>query len=350
MSIVRLARKTQFYTLPTATIEDTRLSWEARGLLVHLLSKPDNWNVSVKYLISQTKDCLGKRSGRDKVYAILQELRMAGYVRTAFKRVEGGVFKGVIYEVSEDPDIEAGAAYIASLSSGPDQPFPANPDTVVPIRPLPDLPDTVAPLTANPEALVKIERAIKTEKAVKNPTADPEQAGGSTGEGSLDAIGAEAKAAGMPDSYPRDPASLTYPAWMAYAKAFKARYRQWPIYNATVGGQMAKVVNRIGAEAAEVAAYFVEKVEQPYVVSTCHTAGSLLKNCETYAVQAREAIRIKKRAEANQRAADQALAAAPVAGIPHIPKAAPKRSSSADEARALLRQSVGIRPKASGGQ
>lgn len=340
MSIIRLERKTQFYVLPTDTIEDDRLSWEARGLLVYLLQKPDNWNANVKHLIARTENCLGKSSRRDKVYAILKELRMAGYVRSAFRRVDGGVFKGVDYEVSEIPDLEAGAAFIASLNEGP-EPLPANPETV---EPLPDLPLTAGPLTAKPEAITSTESSTRIERASNNPTADPGQAGESTGEGSLDAVGAEAKALGMPDNYPRIPESPTFAAWMAYAKAFKARYRQWPIYNATVGGQMAKVVNRIGAEAPMVAAYFVEKIEQTYVVTACHPVSSLLKHCESYAVKAHQAAESKKRAEANQRALNQAETAAPTAAPTPIIKPAPTlASSAAQQARDQLRQRNGRR-------
>jgi len=109
MSIIRAARKNQFYVLPTTTIEDNRLSWEARGMLVYLLSKPDHWEVRVEDLLARTRNCLGKRSGRDKVYSILKELQMAGYVVRQYDR-QGGAFQGMTYEVAETPDLDAGAA------------------------------------------------------------------------------------------------------------------------------------------------------------------------------------------------------------------------------------------------
>jgi hypothetical protein len=56
-------------------VEDTRLSWAARGLLAYLLSRSDDWKVLV--------NDLKKRGnlGRDGIYALLRELRSAGYVR-----------------------------------------------------------------------------------------------------------------------------------------------------------------------------------------------------------------------------------------------------------------------------
>jgi hypothetical protein len=89
MSIVRAARKSNFYVCPSSVIEDRRLSWAARGLLVYLLSKPDNWFIQIKDLLNQTMGAIGGRSGRDKVYKLLNELRAAGYVYQEFVR-EGG--------------------------------------------------------------------------------------------------------------------------------------------------------------------------------------------------------------------------------------------------------------------
>ena len=129
MSIIRAARKSQFYTLPTATIDDDRLSWEARGLLIYLLSKPDHWKVQVKDLINRTKNAIGRPAGRDKVYTILNELRAAGYIVRSFNR-EGGNFIGVEYEIADTPDLEAGAEYVRSLESKDTPPFTDKPETV----------------------------------------------------------------------------------------------------------------------------------------------------------------------------------------------------------------------------
>lgn len=64
-----------FTILPNETIEDSRLSWEARGLLTYLLSKPDHWQVIVGHLATESP-----KAKKEKVLSILKELELAGYV------------------------------------------------------------------------------------------------------------------------------------------------------------------------------------------------------------------------------------------------------------------------------
>lgn len=81
MSIIRAPRPdNNFYMLDKRISEDKRLGWAARGLLIYLLGKPDNWRVSVPALIAETNGA-GFKTGRDGVYRILKELAGAGYVR-----------------------------------------------------------------------------------------------------------------------------------------------------------------------------------------------------------------------------------------------------------------------------
>ncbi|POA45570.1 hypothetical protein C1893_23220 [Pseudomonas sp. MPR-ANC1] len=357
MSIIRAARKSQFYVLPTTTIEDNRLSWEARGMLVYLLSKPDHWEVRVEDLLARTRNCLGKRSGRDKVYGILKELQMSGYVIRRYDR-QGGTFKGMTYEVSETPDLAAGAAFIASQKKDKAPPVTANPETVAPVT---DLPDTVQPDPAKPDALVNNKQAVSTERAVKNLTANPVGAetaqsaanspiplGDTVGVGALSDD--ERKALSQaPDNYPQNPASKTFRTWLAYAMAFNAKYRQWPIFNATLGGQMAKVVERIGQDIAPLTArYYVEAVKTPAIADNCHPISSLLRHCESYVVKAQAQEKQRARRADTERvveaAAKAAAKAAPTTVAPAIaPKAGAKSeiTNVAKEARAKLGQLVG---------
>lgn len=313
MSIIRAARKTQYYVLPTATIEDERLSWEARGILIYLLQKPDNWNANVKHLIAQTKNCLGKAAGRDKVYAILKELRMAGYVYSTFNRV-GGEFKGVSYEVSEEPDLEAGAAYIASLEEGPDQPFPDLPETVETPSPLTDSPETVPPDTANPGALTSTESSTSIEKALK-PITDP-QAAKPVPDPAADID--PTLPADYPSEYPSNPTSSIFAAWRAYAVAFRERHKLWPVYNATVAGIMGKAVVRIKDAAPAAVTHYVKHENGTSVVDKLHPVTIFLKHCESYAAKAVLADQSKKRADkaaAALREAEQTSASAPQATV-----------------------------------
>lgn len=125
MSTMRRAARPEgnFYILDKAISEDTDLSWAARGMLIYLLGKPDNWEVSVQNLINQTQKARTK-SGRDAVRALIKELAAAGYIRKFIVQGEDGKFAGHDYEVSEmkqKPKTD---------SPAPDQPKAANPQQI----------------------------------------------------------------------------------------------------------------------------------------------------------------------------------------------------------------------------
>ncbi|NTE96720.1 hypothetical protein [Agrobacterium tumefaciens] len=134
MSIRRGPRpETKFYTLDKSISEDARLSWAARGLLIFLLGKPDNWEVSVKHLINQTQEAIGKASGRDAVRVILKELEQAGYLVSDIARNDTGAFNGMAYTVHEYP-VEVSQA---QEKPAPEQPGAENP---APAKPAPENP------------------------------------------------------------------------------------------------------------------------------------------------------------------------------------------------------------------
>ena len=68
---------------------DHQLSFAALGLLGYLLSKPDNWQVSVNQLIGATEGT-EKQSKRDAVLKMLEELKAKGFVQMK-RKAEGGV-------------------------------------------------------------------------------------------------------------------------------------------------------------------------------------------------------------------------------------------------------------------
>lgn len=123
MSIIRAPRpESSFYVLDKSISEDRRLGWAARGLLVYLLGKPDNWKISITNLRNETADS-SKPTGRDGVYALLDELVQAGYIVREQDRKEDGRMGEIHYIVSEIPHSDL---------------------------PLPALPDTDQPLSAKP--------------------------------------------------------------------------------------------------------------------------------------------------------------------------------------------------------
>jgi hypothetical protein len=77
-------------------LEDTRLSWKARGILAYLLSKPDNWQIKLEHLEKQAPD--GKTSLRSGI----DELKKHGYlIRVAIR--ENKKIKAWEFWVNETP-------------------------------------------------------------------------------------------------------------------------------------------------------------------------------------------------------------------------------------------------------
>lgn len=124
MSIKRAPRLVEnFYVLDKKISEDESLSWGARGVLIFLLGKPDNWEVSVQHLINQTEGARVK-SGRDAVRAILRELMDAGYIKKVAAHGEDGKFSGYDYLIGESREY--------AVKPGTDNPAPVEPATANP--------------------------------------------------------------------------------------------------------------------------------------------------------------------------------------------------------------------------
>ncbi|RCL00014.1 MAG: hypothetical protein JSC085_001001 [Candidatus Tokpelaia sp. JSC085] len=69
-----------YVVVPNSLVEDHRLSFEARGVLCYLLSKPNNWKIQIRDLQKQGN------LGRDKTYRLLKELRNIGYLEHIVNR------------------------------------------------------------------------------------------------------------------------------------------------------------------------------------------------------------------------------------------------------------------------
>lgn len=84
MSTIRVHKAVGYSVVSNAPLNDERLSWEARGMMAYLLTKPDNWTVKPEAI-----ETVGP-AGRHKVYRILKELEGAGYfVRTKTRDTSG---------------------------------------------------------------------------------------------------------------------------------------------------------------------------------------------------------------------------------------------------------------------
>ena len=115
--------ESDFTIVPNYAINDKGLSWAARGMLLYLCSKPEDWDVTISDLVNQTGES-SKRSGRDAVRAIMKELIVKGYMRKTQKRV-AGKFDNCDHEVCFVPFTE--------------NPSTANPSPVEPTQQSKDL-------------------------------------------------------------------------------------------------------------------------------------------------------------------------------------------------------------------
>lgn len=74
--------------------------------------------------------------------------------------------------------------------------------------------------------------------------------------------------------------AVTGATWEAYSAAYRARYGEPPVRNASVSGKLAQFVARIGAaEAPQVAAFFLSHSDRFYV-QAMHAVGLLLRDAE----------------------------------------------------------------------
>lgn len=86
----------RFFLLTRKTAQDKRLSFQARGLLAYVLSKPPKWEAKDIDIMKQGG------IGKHAFASILKELKAAGYVRRVESRARGGTFNYSL-EISEEP-------------------------------------------------------------------------------------------------------------------------------------------------------------------------------------------------------------------------------------------------------
>ena len=85
MSIVRSARPHLNYSVVhNELIEDKRISFKARGLLIYLLSKPDHWRTTMAHLASVSPE------GIHAIRSGMKELEAHGYVKRVRKQNASG--------------------------------------------------------------------------------------------------------------------------------------------------------------------------------------------------------------------------------------------------------------------
>lgn len=120
MTTIRVARRRRHTTVDRRAINDERLSFRARGVLVWLLDKPDNWRTDSVALARAGKE------GREAVRSALRELEEHGYLVRSRTRDERGRWVTVV-EVHEVPPTEAQEPVSGEGSPAPRNPAPGKP-------------------------------------------------------------------------------------------------------------------------------------------------------------------------------------------------------------------------------
>ena len=103
MSKVTICKKSDFTVLDNGIFRDKRLSLKARGLLVTMLSLPDDWNYTIEGLSKILKE------GQSCIKSVLKELEDNGYlVRKQIREKNGrlGKIDYIVYEVPVNKGFE----------------------------------------------------------------------------------------------------------------------------------------------------------------------------------------------------------------------------------------------------
>jgi hypothetical protein len=142
MSILRTqhSKEMPYVMLNKKALEDPNLSWAAKGLWAYLMSRPDDWNVSVAHLC---KIYNAKGGGRDSIYSLLSELEKYGYCHKKQLKSEKGQFTKFEYIITEFQKI---------------LPLTAEPDPAEPL--------TAEPATNNERTKPKKENIFKDDQRI----------------------------------------------------------------------------------------------------------------------------------------------------------------------------------------
>lgn len=94
MSIIRVKKDSKYFAASNEPFNDKRLSWEARGVMGYLLSKPDDWQVMFNDLVNSGP------AGAKVIRRVLKELQEYKYLDRKRKQLPDGKFEWVstIYE------------------------------------------------------------------------------------------------------------------------------------------------------------------------------------------------------------------------------------------------------------
>lgn len=100
MAILRNPNKEKFTVVDNFSLRDGNLSLKARGLLVTMMSLPDNWKFSESGLCS-----ILPKDGQSSIRSGLKELEAGGYLTRTRKRDSGGRVSEVVWTIRDKPHV-----------------------------------------------------------------------------------------------------------------------------------------------------------------------------------------------------------------------------------------------------
>ncbi len=105
-----------FVTVHKDFIHDSNITFKAKGILLYLLSRPDDWQIYESEIIKHTKD------GKDSLKTGIKELEVAGYIERKRIRNDQGQLKEYEYTVYEQPNqsglSNVGKTYVGKSNVG----------------------------------------------------------------------------------------------------------------------------------------------------------------------------------------------------------------------------------------
>lgn len=96
VTIVRKAKKSKYSIISNSIMQDTNLSWKAKGILCYLLHLPDDWKINLVHLEKQATD------GIESLRSGFKELQDSGYIQHDTIRDKGRILSHV-WIVHEEP-------------------------------------------------------------------------------------------------------------------------------------------------------------------------------------------------------------------------------------------------------
>ncbi len=264
MSIIRSPKpESNFYLLDKRLSEDKKLSWASRGLLIFLLGKPDNWRISAEYLAQQTNES-SKKTGKQGVYSLLDELIVAGYVVRSDKQAH-----------DEKTGFLLGYDYVVYDSPCRPEPYKAEPYKAEPYK--------AEPYKAEPYKANQPLTSIDSNQGLNLTSIDSNQGLNDCRDIAIADTAATDKPVKIKPT--NDETEANKATWTAYATAYKNRYGVEPLRNAQVNGIISKFVKAVGQEDAPSIARFFINISNQFYIQKLHTVKLLIADADAIRTQ-----------------------------------------------------------------